>query len=1181
MKKHKKSLYTKLTAMLTSLVMMCSIVSGNAMTLNALNLGERSSVFFQFYAQNQEGSWEWMSTASENLVLGEAITLDLSTIDEQGESIFTSATDTAAFGVQFGDGALKVGDSSKVDISIDTITIKATGYEDLVIDLEPKTFNESYLAKEVEWGITDNATTIALKDYLGEDFLAHLQAITSIQTTVTLNSYSYTAKQTEEIEEPTDEVIFFEGEASSAGSWGQAVSLNAGTDFKVSQLVLGTQIAVTYEGEREPELILASWSGGASWAKVAPTKVSNGVAYFSYEDYLAAYAAGTEDYAQYNEAFPYLNVIHIGDTGSPLVVKKIVLKKEGEVTVPSYEQGEETTVFCQFYAQNQGGNWEWMAPASTNLKFNEEQELHFSPIAADGSSIFTLSNEGAVFGFQFGDAGIKGGESSVVGVTIDEMIIKAEGYNDVIIHPEPASYSEKYLAEEVAWGIQGNATFIVLKEYLDTDFLSHLNAITDMSVKLTLTDYAKVVKEDDGPEFDPNYTHPTEMRNLKATELVEEMGMGWNLGNTLESLGGETAWGNPKTTKKMIDAVAKAGFKTLRIPISWDDSLGENYTIDPEFMDRVETVVNYALANDMYAIINIHHSYGWNAANVENQEKGTEGYKRLWEQIAERFKDYGDYLIFETMNEPRDGDNWIGYEEAYEVVNAYNAACIETIRKSGGNNKERLVMFPGYAASSDSKCIAAIKIPEGDDHLAVSVHAYSPYSFAMDTSETSQTTWSTQDKRALENIFSLVDKTFIQKGIPVVMGEFASTNKDNLEARVAHAKDYVSIAAKYGVPCIWWDNGAWRAYSNDAMGIFNRRTLEWVSPEIVDAAFEGYNNPATDEEFNPLVIFKGKATSNGAWGQALNFKPDTDFMLSDLIDNSQIAVTYESQNAPELILQSWSGGPNWVKIAPNEVKDGVAYFDYEDMIAAYSAQMPNYNEYNEDLPCLNVMYVGDTGAALKVTKVMIIQSPIKGEITFNGKWQDGSNGELILTNISSETLHNWIVSFEYAGEITTIWNATIESHEGNRYVIKNLGWNQDLIAGASVKIGFVAAGKESASEPSKYHVLSTQKISEIAHYEIVFNKTNSWDNQMTGEIKITNQSSTNIEDWQVVFEFDGEITQLWNGEVSKGQGISYCVKNKGYNASIAPGETISLGFTATVADMSVGPHSFEMIQLSY
>jgi endoglucanase len=311
------------------------------------------------------------------------------------------------------------------------------------------------------------------------------------------------------------------------------------------------------------------------------------------------------------------------------------------------------------------------------------------------------------------------------------------------------------------------------------------------------------------------------------------MGVGWNLGNTLDAFGGETNWGNPKTTKSMIDAVKSAGFKTLRMPVTWDDYLsGSNYTIASWFLDRVEEVANYGLSDNLYVIIDIHHNNGWQAPTTGNEANARDHLVKIWQQIATRFNKYGDKVIFETMNEPRNGEDWTGNQSNYDVLNRLNAAALSTIRNTGGNNGKRLVMLPGYAASAGSQ-IYAIALPN-DGKFAISTHAYYPFGFALDQYGTS--TFNTAE---VDDLFNRLNSTFISKGIPVVMGEWASTNKNNLSERVKHAEYYVKKAKAVKIPTVWWDNNNATANTGDAMGLLNRSNNTWYSPTIVSAIMNG------------------------------------------------------------------------------------------------------------------------------------------------------------------------------------------------------------------------------------------------------------------------------------------------------------------------------------------------------
>ncbi|MGN0613279.1 MAG: cellulase family glycosylhydrolase [Porcipelethomonas sp.] len=330
-----------------------------------------------------------------------------------------------------------------------------------------------------------------------------------------------------------------------------------------------------------------------------------------------------------------------------------------------------------------------------------------------------------------------------------------------------------------------------------------------------------------------------------SAEIVKDMKIGWNLGNTLDcydytdyASDGETAWGNPKTTKAMIDTVKAAGFNAVRIPVSWTDHLNGD-TIDEAWLSRVNEVVDYVIDNGMYAIINVHHDdYTWLNPTKADEAAVKAKFVKIWEQIASRFKNYDEHLLFEGMNEPRvigGQDEWsCGTAEEREVINNLFAAFIDTVRKSGGNNSTRTLVITCHAAAMDETAIKSINIPD-DKHIIVSIHAYSPYSFALDQSGTS--TFSDADKAELDKNFDLIKSELIDKGVPAIIGEFGSLNKDNTADRVKHMEYYVKAAKERGITCFIWDNGV--KDGEGAFGLLDRKNLTWYFKEIVDAAMNG------------------------------------------------------------------------------------------------------------------------------------------------------------------------------------------------------------------------------------------------------------------------------------------------------------------------------------------------------
>lgn len=330
-----------------------------------------------------------------------------------------------------------------------------------------------------------------------------------------------------------------------------------------------------------------------------------------------------------------------------------------------------------------------------------------------------------------------------------------------------------------------------------------------------------------------------------SMDIVKDMGAGWNLGNSLDALGNglgsETAWGNPKTTKDMIDDICEAGFKTIRIPVSWGKHCDSKGNVDREWMKRVKEVVDYAYGNGVYVILNSHHdnSYYDIGGCVKSENTLNNSVKKmttLWTQIANTFKDYDEHLIFETLNEPRtegSAKEWSGgTAEEREVVYTLNEKIVSAIRKTGGNNAYRHIMVPTYAATSSTNILKQMQLPD-DDRLIVSVHAYNPYFFAMDANGSGK--FSDNDKKELDKFFKELNSIFVSKGIPVVIGEFGATNKKNLDDRVAWATYYVSGAGKYNIPCVLWDNNSGKRSGGECFGVYSRENKEFQYPEIVEA----------------------------------------------------------------------------------------------------------------------------------------------------------------------------------------------------------------------------------------------------------------------------------------------------------------------------------------------------------
>ena len=356
--------------------------------------------------------------------------------------------------------------------------------------------------------------------------------------------------------------------------------------------------------------------------------------------------------------------------------------------------------------------------------------------------------------------------------------------------------------------------------------------------------------EDDSTEepIDDNTTSEFDdgtIRNLTSIDIASEMQIGWNLGNSMDAEGpDETFWGNPVTTQEMINSVSNRGFKTLRVPVTWRFHQGTapDYTIEEEWLDRVEEIVNYGRANNMYVIINVHHDDEWIIPTAAMTDQVSDRLTKLWTQVANRFKEYSDYLIFETLNEPRyEGtpEEWTGGTvEGRAAVNQYHQVSLDAIRATGGNNSLRQIMISTYAASTLPVAMDALVIPNDDPRTIISLHTYFPFPFTLGGTDD---TWGTENDMAeLEAEMDRIKAKFIDNGKAVVLGEWSSGNQNNTDDRLTHAAFYAQAAAQRGFASIWWDNGI-TTVSNDGLAIFNRTNLTWPFGEIADTIVEASN----------------------------------------------------------------------------------------------------------------------------------------------------------------------------------------------------------------------------------------------------------------------------------------------------------------------------------------------------
>ena len=364
-------------------------------------------------------------------------------------------------------------------------------------------------------------------------------------------------------------------------------------------------------------------------------------------------------------------------------------------------------------------------------------------------------------------------------------------------------------------------------------------------------------------------------------DYAERLGIGWNLGNHFDAynngVSGETAWGNPKATQATMNKVKAAGFSTVRIPVTWLGHIGSapDYKIDEKWLNRVAEVVGYAEAAGLNAIVNMHHdgadSKNWldiktAAKDPAVHQKILDQVSAMWRQIADKFKDKGDFLIFEAFNEIHDGgwgwgDNRNDGGKQYQCLNEWNQAFVDAVRASGGENADRILGIPAYCTNVDI-AIQSFVMPEDivEGRLIMAVHCYDPYDYTLPATKSEWGHTADESKKVsgdneadLKRVFEKIYNNFIKKGIPVYMGEFGCVNRATAREQAFqqyYLKYYAKLAKTYFVPSIIWDNGA-KGAGNERHAFIDHGTGEYCSPEAkaaIEALVDSYRNSLSLED---------------------------------------------------------------------------------------------------------------------------------------------------------------------------------------------------------------------------------------------------------------------------------------------------------------------------------------------
>lgn len=466
-----------------------------------------------------------------------------------------------------------------------------------------------------------------------------------------------------------------------------------------------------------------------------------------------------------------------------------------------------------------------------------------------------------------------------------------------------------------------------------------------------------------------------------AFDITSQMVIGWNLGNSLDSTNDNLtmdsspkkfamAWGNPEPTKELIEAVKNGGFNTIRIPTTWYqhlylDESTNTYKIDTKWLAYVKQFVDYAYDMDMFVILNVHHENWVNVAKFtdETYNDASKKLNDIWSCLAETFKDYDQHLVFEGMNEPRETNNpsnseWgDGDANSWNYINRLNKVFVDAVRGQGSSyNKERLLMLPGYHAGNSVSTVRAIEIPENSGNVALSVHAYNPYFFCMDTSNMANHTYpgasgyGSDYKTELQTMFNSYKSIIAEKNVPIVMGEFSASDFNNTDSRINWAKDYLSMAKDAGIPCVLWDNNVVADGNSDngeAHGYIYRLTNTWYpnSAPVIAAMMDtvgvsDYNLPEYKEYVAPEFSWDNVKIGDD-WielyynkdGNALTaWTPDkVSGWQQYLNEDYMYAMVFDAMIDPAIVAQTSNNGWYYI-LSDNDLNsDFVLYYTYEDI----------------------------------------------------------------------------------------------------------------------------------------------------------------------------------------------------------------------------------------------------------
>lgn len=359
------------------------------------------------------------------------------------------------------------------------------------------------------------------------------------------------------------------------------------------------------------------------------------------------------------------------------------------------------------------------------------------------------------------------------------------------------------------------------------------------------------------PDYNTNPLAPdnSEMEST-AVQIANKIKLGFNFGNTMEAIGGETAWGNPQITAAQMKLVKDSGFDAIRLPVAWDQYANQDTAlISADWLNRVKQVVQYALDNDLYVVLNIHWDGGWLENNVTpaKQVANNAKQKAFWEQIATHLRDFDERLLFAGTNEPN-----VDNAEQMAVLDSYLQTFVDAVRATGGKNSNRVLVVQGPKTDIEEteKLWNGMPLDTAVNKLMAEVHFYAPFNFAlMDKDESwgkqsyywgegfhsttdpeRNSTWG--EEAFVDRLFASMKAKFVDQGIPVVLGEYGPMRRDSLTgdaltlhlaSRAYYLRYVTERAIATGMLPFVWDTGS----------IFNRTSLTVADQQSLDALLLG------------------------------------------------------------------------------------------------------------------------------------------------------------------------------------------------------------------------------------------------------------------------------------------------------------------------------------------------------